>query len=109
MIPSIQGRSRYRPWSLPKAAQMSFLIGIILALATFLIAASPGFTKNLWLVIAALAGRVVFDVRHWRLINDPNLPLWLALLYIGFDVVRGAWRGKRGSVVSLPVLAAEPG
>jgi hypothetical protein len=42
------------------------------------------------LVIAALAGHGVFDLKHFRMLTNPNLPIWLAMLWIGFDILKSA-------------------
>jgi hypothetical protein len=42
--------------------------------ASFLVLAVAGFKKNLWLVVAALAGHGVFDFFHQLFIQNPGVP-----------------------------------
>jgi len=45
--------------------------------------------------VAVLNGHGFFDLKHFRLLTNPNLPIWLAILWIGFDLlvtVIGGWR-----------------
>jgi hypothetical protein len=42
---------------------------------TFLVLAVLGFKKNLWLVVAGLAGHGVFDVFHRLFIRNPGVPI----------------------------------
>ena len=42
----------------------------------FLVVAVVGFKKNLWFVVAAIAGHGVFDFFHHRLIENPGVPVW---------------------------------
>ena len=41
---------------------------------TFLVLAVAGFKKNLWLIVAALAGHGVFDFFHQLFIQNPGCP-----------------------------------
>lgn len=41
--------------------------------------------------MAALAGHGVFDLKHFRLLTNPNVPIWLAILMIGFDLLAKAF------------------
>ena len=53
------------------------------------------FKKQVRRLVARLAGHGVFDLKHFRLLTNPNLPIWLALLWIGFDLLLtafGTWR-----------------
>ena len=42
----------------------------------FLVVAVVGFEKNLWFVVAALAGHGVFDFFHHLFIENPGVPVW---------------------------------
>ena len=47
--------------------------------------------------MAMLAGHGIFDLKHFRVLTNPNLPIWLAVLLIGFDLLVmafGTWRIK---------------
>jgi hypothetical protein len=35
-----------------------------------------GFKKNLWVIVAALAGHGVFDFFHHLFIQNPGVPVW---------------------------------
>jgi hypothetical protein len=53
------------------------------------------FKKRVRRLVARLAGHGVFDLKHFRLLTNPNLPIWLAVLWIGFDLLVtafGTWR-----------------
>jgi hypothetical protein len=58
-----------------------------LAAAAFLILATAGFRKNLWLVAAALAGHGVFDYFHHLFIQNPGVPFWWPGFCMSFDVL----------------------
>ena len=53
--------------------------------------------KAVMLLVAILAGHGVFDIRHYRLLTNPNLPVWLAALWIVFDLLKTAFRTWRGA------------
>lgn len=47
------------------------------------------------LLVARLAGHGVFDFKHFRMLTNPNLPIWLAVILIGLDLsmtVLRTWR-----------------
>jgi hypothetical protein len=44
------------------------------------------------LVVATLAGHGVFDLKHFRMLTNPNVPIWLALLWIGFDIAKTTFK-----------------
>ena len=56
--------------SKPALAWESLIAGAFLALAV------AGFKKNLWLIVAALAGHRVFDFFHHLFIQNPGVPVW---------------------------------
>ena len=37
-------------------------------------------------VVAAFAGHGVFDIKHFRMLTNPNVPIWLAAIWISFDI-----------------------
>ena len=81
-----QGRRDFRPWSCAKALKMTIRTGIYRGLAEV--------RKRKRRVEATLAGYGVFDLKHFRLLTNPNLPIWLAVLLIGFGFVAealGTW------------------
>lgn len=61
-----------------------------LVAAAFFVLAVAGFKKNLWLIVAALAGPGVFDFFHHLLIQNPGLPAWWPGFCLSFDVLAGA-------------------
>jgi hypothetical protein len=58
---------------------------------TFLVAAVAGFKKNLWLVVAALAGHAVFDFFHQLFIRNPGVPIWWPGFCLSFDILAGGF------------------
>lgn len=61
-----------------------------LVAAAFFALAVAGFKKNLWLIVAGLAGHGVFDFFHHLLIQNPGLPVWWPGFCLSFDVLAGA-------------------
>jgi hypothetical protein len=61
--------------------------------AVFLVLAVAGFKKNLWLIVAALAGHGVFDFLHHLFIQNPGVPVWWPAFCLAFDVLAGAFLG----------------
>jgi hypothetical protein len=58
---------------------------------TFLVLAVAGFKKNLWLVVAALAGHGVFDFFHQLFIQNPGVPMWWPGFCLSFDILAGGF------------------
>ena len=68
------------------------------------------FRKRIRLIVAKLAGHGVFDIKHFRLLTNPNLPIWLAILLIGFDLLVtgwGTWRAGKTTVFGLRLVALQ--
>jgi hypothetical protein len=63
----------------------SLMAGAFLALAV------AGFKKNLWLIVAALAGHGVFDFFHHLFIQNPGVPVWWPGFCLSFDVLAGGF------------------
>jgi len=57
----------------------------------FLTVAVVGFKKNLWLIVAALAGHGVFDFFHHLIIQNPGVPVWWPGFCMSFDVLAGCF------------------
>jgi hypothetical protein len=55
----------------------------------FLAPAVAGFKKNLWIIVAALAGHGVFDFFHHRFVQNPGVPAWWPGFCLSFDVLAG--------------------
>ncbi len=71
--------------SLPSLAIESAVAG------AFLVLAVAGFKRNLWLVVAALAGHGVFDFFHHLFIENPGTPPWWPGFCLAFDIPAGAF------------------
>jgi len=71
--------------STPMLALESLIAGAFLALAV------AGFKKNLWLIVAALAGHGVFDFFHHLFIQNPGVPVWWPGFCLSFDVFAGGF------------------
>ena len=71
--------------SRPALASESLIAGAFLALAV------AGFKKNLWLIVAALAGHGVFDFFHHLFIQNPGVPVWWPGCCLSFDVFAGGF------------------
>src|SRR5258708_296372 len=53
----------------------------------FLVVVVVGFKKNLWLVVAAIAGHGVFDFFHRLFIENPGVPVWWPGFCMAFDIL----------------------
>lgn len=71
--------------SMPALAFESLIAGAFLALAV------AGFKKNLWLIVAALAGHGVFDFFHHLFIHNPGVPVWWPRFCLSFDALAGGF------------------
>jgi len=61
-----------------------------IAVATgFLLLATIGYKRNLWLVASAIVGHGVFDLVHHFLIENPGVPHWWPGFCLVFDVILG--------------------
>jgi len=61
----------------------------IAAASCFLLLATIGYKKSLWLVAVALVGHGVFDIVHHSLIENPGVPHWWPGFCMAFDVILG--------------------
>jgi hydrogenase/urease accessory protein HupE len=61
------------------------------AAVAFLVLAVVGFRKNLWLIVAALAGHGIFDFFHHWFIQNPGVPEWWPGFCLSYDVLAGAF------------------
>ena len=71
-----------------------------LIMGVFVVAASLGFRRSLWLVVAALAAHGVLDFFHARLVANPGVPAWWPAFCLTYDVAAAgylAWRLTRES------------
>ena len=61
----------------------------------FLLLALVGFKRNIWLVVAAIAGHGVFDLLHHSFIDNPGVPVWWPGFCAAADITLGAWFAVR--------------
>jgi hypothetical protein len=72
-------------------------------MGVFVVAASLGFRRSLWLVVAALAAHGVQDLFHARFITNPGVPAWWPAFCMTYDVAAAgylAWRLTRDPVIT---------
>jgi hypothetical protein len=69
----------------------------------FIVAATLGFKKNLWLVVGALAGHGIYDYFHGYLFSTPGVPSFWPTFCSAYDVVAAgylAWLLKSSKIVA---------
>ena len=69
----------------------SALVVESLSATVFFAVAVMGFKKNLWLIVAGLAGHGVFDFFHHLLIQNPGVPVYWPGFCLSFDVLAGGF------------------
>jgi hypothetical protein len=57
----------------------------------FLVLAVAGFKRDLWLIVAALAGHGVLDFFHHLFIQNPGVPAWWPGFCLSFDILAGGF------------------
>ncbi|PTU32389.1 hypothetical protein [Stenotrophobium rhamnosiphilum] len=90
--------SYYGLFAVMSGSQQAFIAEAI-PMTAFMLAAIIGFRKNLWIVVAALAGHGVFDFFHDGLIQNPGAPTWWPTFCGAYDIVAAgflAYLLKRG-------------
>lgn len=90
--------SYYGLFAVLGGSQQAFIAEAV-PMTAFMLAAVIGFRKNLWIVVAALAGHGVFDFFHGELIQNPGVPTWWPAFCGAYDIVAAcylAWLLKRG-------------
>lgn len=90
--------------------RVEILVAELVPFTFFLIVALLGFKKNLWLVVAGLAGHGIFDLVHIRLIEDRGVPMWWPIFCLSYDITAAlyfTWRLKRTQVPNVLVRAAQ--
>jgi hypothetical protein len=63
--------------------------------AGFIALACAGFRRNLWYVVAALAGHGLFDFIHPHAIQNAGVPLWWPEFCGAYDVAAAVFLGWR--------------
>ena len=77
----------------------------LLIMSAFVVAASLGFRRSLWLVALGLVGHGVMDYFHPSLVQNDGVPVWWPAFCGTYDVVAGgylAWRLTRDEVRRVP-------
>lgn len=77
-----------------------------LVMGVFVVAASLGFRRSLWLVVAALAGHGVLDFFHARVIANPGVPVWWPAFCLAYDVAAAGYLAWRLTRDQIPRVAA---
>lgn len=57
----------------------------------FIVAASVGFKRSLWIVAAALAAHGCMDAVHGHIVANPGVPPWWPAFCAAYDVVAAAY------------------
>lgn len=86
--------------------ESSHALGVdAIVMAAFALVAVVGFKRNLWLVVAALAGHGVLDLFHAEVVTNPGVPAWWPAFCMAFDVAAAAflaWLLLRASIRAVP-------
>jgi hypothetical protein len=80
--------SYYVLFAVMEASGRTLLIEIAVA-SGFLLLATIGYKRSLWLVAIAIVGHGVFDIVHHFLIENPGVPHWWPGFCFVFDVIFG--------------------
>ena len=70
---------------------------------SFIVAATVGFKRNLWLVVGALAGHGIYDFFHGHLFSTPGVPSFWPTFCSAYDVVAAgylAWLLKSSKIAA---------
>jgi hypothetical protein len=67
------------------------LVSDVLVNVIFAVAAVVSFKSSLWIVAAALTAHGLLDAVHWRLIDNPGVPVFWPAFCGGYDVMAGAY------------------
>src|SRR5438270_4867125 len=71
------------------AASGRTLVIEIAVASGFLLLATIGYKRSLWLVAIGLVGHGVFDIVHQSVIENPGVPHWWPAFCLVFDVILG--------------------
>jgi hypothetical protein len=82
--------SYYLLFSAMAGGTSSMLPELLLA-SIFIVAASLGFKRNMWLVAAALAAHAILDAFHGSLVLNPGVPRWWPPFCAAYDLTAAAF------------------
>ena len=80
-----------------------------LVMGGFVVAASLGFRRSLWLVCAGLAAHGMLDAVHGHLIANAGVPAWWPAFCATYDLAAAgylAWRLAHADAAPEPLVAA---
>jgi hypothetical protein len=86
--------SYYVLFAVMAASGRTLVIEIAIA-SGFLLLATIGYKKSLWLIAIAIIGHGVFDILHHPLIENPGVPHWWPGFCLVFDVIFGGLLAMR--------------
>lgn len=66
------------------------LVAELAGTAVFVAFVVVGFRRNLWFIVAGLAGHGVFDLVHPGLVDNPGVPAWWPAFCLAYDVTAAA-------------------
>jgi hypothetical protein len=78
-------------------------------IVAFVVLASLGFKRNLWIAVVGMVAHGVFDSVHRGLIHNDGVPVWWPMWCLSFDVTAGgylAWCLYRRSAIARPVQSS---
>jgi hypothetical protein len=79
------------------------LVDEVLIAALFLLVASLGFRRNMWLVVAGLAAHGVLDLFHGSFVANDGVPSWWPVFCMSYDLAASgllAWTLHRSASLS---------
>jgi hypothetical protein len=79
------------------------LVSESVAMGVFVLVSILGFRWNLWVLVGGLCAHGLFDMVHFRLIENPGVPVWWPAFCLTYDVTAGvylAWRLGRAKILA---------
>ena len=77
----------------------------------FVVAASLGFRRNLWLVVAGLSAHAILDAFHGSVTSNPGVPSWWPAFCLTYDITAAGFPALtllRSPALSKPRVASAP-
>jgi hypothetical protein len=77
----------------------------------FVVAASLGFRRNLWLVVAALSAHAILDAFHGAVTSNPGVPSWWPAFCLAYDITAAGFLALtllRSPALSKPRVVTAP-